>query len=280
MKCVAVLAASPWFLLSWRNKPGHSETSMTQRSRQRSVVIPVPRLMEGYSLAIENAMRLFGAATDLLVTFPDKALALAQIGQEEIGKSLTLLAAFALPQTPNAWRWFWRGWREHNLKAHRAYLYELLNPLRIELSFPDGRRYSGEPLHGSLPREKELGLYVDFQEESGSFVAPEFAIAPLEAKARTCTLAYLAATADATRRALMFVDAPFRLTAFAEIALRVCSEKLFQQDMPEILAQFASRSTPHKALVEDLRTAYAGTTDFFSNLRRPSEALPKPIGSG
>ena len=188
--------------------------------------------MEGYSLAVENAVRSLGAATDLLGTFPDKALALAQIGQEEVGKSLTLLAAFAIPQTPNAWKWFWKGWREHNLKAHRAYLYELLNPLRIELSSPDGRRYGGEPLHDSLPREKELGLYVDFKEKSGFFVAPEFAITRFEAMARTSTLAYLVATADATRRALTFVDPLFRLTAFADVALRVCSEKLYQQEMP------------------------------------------------
>jgi AbiV family abortive infection protein len=246
---------------------------MAKRSRQRLVIIPAPRLMEGYSLAIENAVRSLGAATNLLRTFPDKALALAQIGQEEVGKSLTLLAAFALPQTPNAWTWFWKGWREHNLKAHRAYLYELLNPLRIELSSPDGRRYAGEPLHDSLPREKELGLYVDFKEESGLFVAPEFAITPFEAMARTSTLAYLVATADATRRALTFVDSPFRLTAFGDVALRVCSEKIYQQDMPGILTQFGSQSVQHRALLDDLRAAYAGTADFFSNMRGSHEAI-------
>lgn len=253
---------------------------MTKRSRQRPEIIPPHRLLEGYFLAIENAMRSFGAAIDLLGTFPDKALALAQIGQEEVGKSLTLLAAFALPQTPNAWVWFWKGWRDHNLKAHRAYLYELLNPLRLELSSADGKHYAGEPLHGSLPREKELGLYVDFSEETGSFVAPQFAIQRFEAIARTSTLAYLAATADATRRALTFVDPPFRLPAFAEIALRVCSENLYQQDMPGILLQFGSRSSKHKALLEDLQTAYTGTIDFFSKLRQPHQAPPQSSQGG
>lgn len=241
---------------------------MAKRSRQPPLCIPSSSLTGGYSLTIDNALRFFGAACDLLREFPDKALALAQLGQEEVGKSLTLLAAFALPQDPAAWAWFWKGWREHRLKAHRAFLYELLNPLRIELSSPDGSRFAGEPLHDSMPREKELGLYVDYDEHSGSFLAPESSIAPFEAFARLSTLMYLGATADATRRALTHSDVPFRLTAFGEIAFRICSEKLYQQDMPDVLEQFGSRSSQHRVLVDDLRTAYAGAADFLRNLQR------------
>ena len=84
---------------------------MVQRSRQQPVPISPRSLAEGYALAIDNALRFFDAACELLRKFPDKALALAQLGQEELGKSLTLLAAFALPQDPVAWAWFWEGWR-------------------------------------------------------------------------------------------------------------------------------------------------------------------------
>ena len=112
-----------------------------KRDKQRVTSIEPANLAEGYNLAVENGLRLFASALDLNETFPDKALALAQVGQEEIGKSLTILAAFALRKDSPAWEGFWYGWHSHNLKAHRAFLYELLNPLRIELTFADGTRY-------------------------------------------------------------------------------------------------------------------------------------------
>ncbi len=246
--------------------------SMAKQPKRYRCHIAVDKLVHGYSLALDNGLRLFASASELNLEFPDKGLALAQVGQEEIGKSLTLLAAFALPADSAAWEWFWRGWHSHNLKAHRAFLYELLNPLRIELDAPDGSRFAGQPLRSSMPREKESGLYVDFDEASGCFVAPASSVTRFEALARTCTLSYLAATADATRRALLNTDSTFRLSAFGEVALRICSEQLYQQDMPELLNQFGNRSPRHRLLLEDLRTAYAGTTKFFTDLRKAGGA--------
>ncbi len=243
-----------------------------KRSKHRRVQIARASLAEGYNLSVDNGLRLFASALDLNETFPDKALALAQVGQEEIGKSLTVLAGFALRKDSPAWEGFWDGWHSHNLKAHRAFLYELLNPLRIELKSPDGTRFAGQPLRPSMPLEKEAGLYVDFDESSGSFVAPASSVTPFEALARTSTLCYLGATADATRRALMNTDSMFRLSAFGEIAFRMCSEALYQQDMPEILKEFEGRSARHRLLMEDFRTASAGTTKFFVDLRKPPEA--------
>jgi len=245
-------------------------------SKQRRAPISAASLAEGYNLSVDNGLRLLASALELNETFPDKALALAQVGQEEIGKSLTVLAAFALREDSPAWEGFWDGWYSHNLKAHRAFLYELLNPIRIELEYPDGTRFAGQPLRPSMPREKEAGLYVDFDENLGSFMAPASSVTRFEALARTSTLCYLGATADATRRALMNADSMFRLSAFGEIAFRMCSEILYQQDIPEILNEFENRSARHRLLMEDFRTASAGTTKFFVDLRKQTGA---PISS-
>lgn len=112
----------------------------------KHTVINIEQLQHGYQCVIENALRFFGAATNLCEIYPDKALAMAQLGQEELGKSLTILAAFHLSQNKEAWKWFWKAWTSHELKAHRAYLYELISPTRFELISSTGERYAGLPL--------------------------------------------------------------------------------------------------------------------------------------
>jgi hypothetical protein len=76
------------------------------RKQSRPSIAPAS-LAEGYSLSVDNGLRLLASALELNETFLDKALALAQVGQEEIGKSLTVLAAFALRDDSPAWEGFW-----------------------------------------------------------------------------------------------------------------------------------------------------------------------------
>lgn len=59
-------------------------------------VLTNAQLRQGYELTIENGMRLLESAVKIQVEHPEQSLGLAQLGQEEIGKSLSLLASFAL----------------------------------------------------------------------------------------------------------------------------------------------------------------------------------------
>ena len=238
-------------------------------AKSKSRVLSFAQLKDGYIQTIENSMRFFGASFDLIQTYPDKALALGELGQEEVGRSLTLLAAFSLPIDARAWEWFWKGWSNHQLKAHRAYLYEIISPLRLEIKAPDGRIFAGQPLRPKISQEKEAGLYVDFDHVSGRFLSPPPQVSTLEAVARTTTLAYLGATADAVRRALLAADDSFRLPAFAELAFRICSERIYQQDMPQLILEFRRRTSRHEALVADLEIALAANEDFFNRIKKP-----------
>ncbi len=249
-------------------------------SKFKTRVLSYAQLRDGYIQTIENAVRFFGASPDLIRAFPDKALALGQLGQEEVGRSLTLLAGFSLPSEAQAWAWFWKGWNNHQLKAHRAYLYEIISPLRVETEAPEGRRFAGEPLRPKISQEKEAGLYVDFDDASGRFLSPSEQVSNFEAAARAMTLAYLCATADAVRRALLADDDFFRLTAFAELAFRICSEDIYQQDMPKLINEFRRRTPRHEALVSDLETALAANADFFHGINNPPPARPdSPSGA-
>jgi AbiV family abortive infection protein len=230
-------------------------------------------LRDGYTATIENAIRFVGAAEELMSSYPDKALALAQLGQEEVGKSLSMLSAFALPPEEKAWQWFWDSWSNHQLKAHRAYLYEIISPLRIEVVAPDGKVHAGEPLRPKLSQEKESGFYVDFDISRKSFVSPESQVSLLEAACRISTLSYLAITADGVRRALLHEDEQFRLPAFGELAYRICTEVIYQQDMPRIVDEFRKRSTRHDEIIRHLEIALAGNAEFLHGLKNAPKAL-------
>jgi len=223
-------------------------------------------------------MRFFGAGQELMGEYPDKALALAQLGQEELGKSLTILSAFSLPAEEEAWSWFWEGWSNHQLKAHRAYLYELISPLRIEVfNGRDGRTYTGLPLRPKLSQEKESGFYVDYDFNLQKFVSPINSVSNIEAASRTMTLAYLSVTADGVRRALQHNNEVFRLQVFGQLAFQICSEPIYQQDMPSIIAKFSQRSSMHAQLIRDLETTLAGNAEFLYGLPGQSKtALPTP----
>lgn len=237
-------------------------------------ILTFDQLKEGYIQTLENAVRFFAAGSDLLKEFPDKALALGQLGQEELGKSLTLLAGFGLPPNGDSWKWFWKGWSDHQLKAHRAFLYEIISPLRLGVQAPDGRRLAGEPLRPKISQEKEAGFYVDFDHASGRFIVPFEQVSLLDASVRVTTLSYLSATADAVRRALLADDVPFRLRAFGELALRICSEDLYQQDMPRLSAEMSARGSRYAALISDLETALAANKTFFEGIKPQPSSGP------
>lgn len=130
-------------------------------------------LRKGFELSVSNGFSLSMSAITLIGEFQQIALGLAQLGQEEIGKSLSMLAAMYLPDSDESWQWFWSAWRDHQVKAHRAFLYELFSPWRIELQTPEGERLAGLSRRLSMPLEKEAAFYVNFDEATRSFVAPE-----------------------------------------------------------------------------------------------------------
>jgi AbiV family abortive infection protein len=239
---------------------------MAKKKTAKTPIIPFERLREGYAATLNNAMRFIGAAQELLKDYPDKALALAQIGQEELGKSLTILSAFALPPDEVAWKWFWTDWNNHRRKAHRAYLYELISPTRLEMDTPSGRVYDGRSLRPKISQEKEFGFYVDFDMDLGCFVSPEGQVPSDEAWNRWMALTYLCITADGVRRTLLHNDEQFRLKAFGEVAYRICSEPIMQQDMPALVESFRHCSARHESLIGDLETALAGNLDFLRSL--------------
>ena len=95
--------------------------------------LPFDVLRKGFELAVSNAFSLVMAAIQLVDQFSHVTLGIGQLGQEELGKSFTILAAISLPDDDPDWRSFWSDWKDHRVKASRAFFYELFNPMRLEL---------------------------------------------------------------------------------------------------------------------------------------------------
>jgi AbiV family abortive infection protein len=244
------------------------------KTKPRQTQIPKAILRKGYEKSVSNGFSLVMSAMTLIPDFPQVALGLSQLAQEEIGKSLSILAAFQLRD--GDWKWFWSAWLDHTKKSHRAFLYELISPHRIEMRSQAGERLAGFSKRAAMPQEKEAAFYVNYDKTQQAFLLPDENVSNDEMLNRTMTASYLAQKAFFIHSALEMSDAEFRYDAFSEIALRVCTEDLYQQDMPAILEEFRSRSERHAALIEDMAHEIGKEKDFWAEMiARPDRFLPK-----
>lgn len=117
-----------------------------------------------------------------------------------------------------------------------------------------------------MPHEKEAAFYVGYDEPQQTFILPEENIGHDEILNRTMAASYLAQKAFSIHSALEISDAEFRYDAFSEIAFRVCTENLYQHDMPGILEEFRSRSQRHASLIEDMAKEISKERQFWQKM--------------
>lgn len=203
---------------------------------------------DGYVCAIDTAERLYIAGHTLIRTTPDIALGLFELGQEEIGKSFSFLAAFGYDDHPSRWTRFWKDYRSHAIKVYRAFFYEWISPLRIT-STGKGGLLEGQALRGSIQEEKEVSLYSNYESRTAGFVRPIDTIKELEPWNRGFTLLYLTITARLTKDALDVGDRETNYRLFSEIPYRILTDFTLQQDMATVFSQFAQKSELHKSII-------------------------------
>lgn len=250
------------------NKDGQMKKNQHQTQISKDV------LRKGYEKSISNGLSLIMSAITLLNDFPHIALGLSQLGQEEIGKSLSILAAFQLKN--GEWQLFWDAWLDHKKKSHRAFLYELISPHRIEMRSKTGKRYAGLTKRGTMPQEKEAAFYVDYDVLQHTFLLPEENVGTDEMINRTLTASYLAQKALFIYTALEKSDSDFRYEVFSEIALRICTENLYQRDMPGIFEEFRLRSERHNMLIKDMAHEIGEEENFWKEIiKNPRSFLSK-----
>jgi hypothetical protein len=154
------------------------------------------------------------------------------------------------------WKSFWEEWKNHEIKAHRAFYYELLNPTRLEAISANGKRLSGLPIRNRIYKEKESSLYVNYDNAERKFVGPWEGVSREEVINRGVTLTGLISTALDVSEALEEGDKKRNYRTFGAIPLRTLVQIVYQQDIPEIYQEFASMSQFHKSIIANLEKVF------------------------
>lgn len=224
-------------------------------SKHKTISLDFSQIYDGFSKCVSNGMRLWEAGTMLVDKYSDISLGLYELGQEEIGKSFSFLAAFSFADGSPYWQLFWDAWKNHKVKVHRAFLYELISPFRIEVGGGETSKLSGASLREHIFHEKEFSFYVNYDYKRKTFLLPEEEVKPVECMNRGATLAYLALTASSVQIGLGEGDKEVNYKIFGGLAFRLMTEEIYQQDMPRIFAEFSKQSDQHMAILRNLHSA-------------------------
>lgn len=242
------------------------------RRRAADPVLTFDQLYEGHDKSVRNGERLFEAGATIFKNYQDISLGLFELGQEEIGKSFTFLAAFGYGPTDPGWRDFWSTWRDHRKKVNRAFLYEWLSPSRLQIASPAGPSLDGFTRKASIEREKEAAFYVDYLPATGRFVSPMEQTDIMDAVNRCAYLISLVVTSSYVKIALDDGDRRWNYTTFSEVARFILTGVPYQQNMPAVLARFAQRSERHRQLVDQIRSALRDGATYLRELHATSLA--------
>jgi AbiV family abortive infection protein len=214
------------------------------------------QILLGYRLCLQNAGDLQNAALPAARAAHGPALALAQIAQEEVGKSMLLMCAYTFTEKED-WREFWKRWTSHDAKANAAAWYEWIDALRMTVSDQDGRVFDGLGFRARYSDEKEAGLYVDFDDTVGGFVPPSANVSPVEAMGRIMTAGSLLLTAGTVHDAIFKADADYRMQVMSTHVRKLWDGFVTQEEMADHLAELGEHSEANQEFIQALVEGFA-----------------------
>ena len=194
-------------------------------------------ILELFCSSIDNAYYIYEVASKTAFQLENKkypSLGLAELALEELGKSYSCLAMYSKAEAIKDWSVFWKEWRNHDLKAHRAFFYEFFCLLRIEfgdneLKFPTSRQ--------SFSKEKEVAFYVDINKGNRKIHKPDIDISDEECLRRVKTLIGLFSAAFYVKDWLTETDSEDFKNAISDYAYLTLTTQMYPQDALSILGK-------------------------------------------
>lgn len=216
-------------------------------------------LLQLFSSSVENALQLFNAGQHIALRYDGKkfpALGLAELALEELGKSYTCLAYYSKADQVNEWASFWKEWKDHNLKAHRAFFYEFFCLIRVEL---DSQKFKDNfpTLREQFPKEKELAFYVDIDKSNRKILVPENEIADDECINRLASLIGLLNAAFHIRDWFNSgSNSEYFKKAISDYAFLTITTQIYQQDVKKVLLEMRTDNTEYNEGLEAIWTIF------------------------
>lgn len=190
-------------------------------------------VLDLFCSSIDNAYYLYETASETALHLKNKkypSLGLAELALEELGKSYSCLAMYSKADATNDWSEFWKEWREHDLKAHRAFFYELFCLTRIEIEFGD-KELKFPTIRQSFSKEKEVAFYVDIDKSNRKIHKPEIDISDEECLRRVTSLIGLFSAAFYIKDWLTESDSEDFRNAISDYAYITLTTEMYQQDV-------------------------------------------------
>ena len=215
-------------------------------------------ILQLFSNSIDNAFQLFYACQHLTTKYEGKkfpSLGLAELALEELGKSYSCLAYYSKVDEMNDWKTFWKEWKDHDLKAHRAFHYEFFCLLRFELT--DEKFKKNFPtLRGRFSKEKEQSFYVDIDKSNRRIHVPENEIQEDECINRMLSLMGLLNAAVTVRDWIAESNSePFK-NAISDYAFLTITRQLFQQEVEQVLTSMKSDNLEYNKGLDTIWTLF------------------------
>ncbi len=214
-------------------------------------------LMDLFTAAIDNAMHLMEAAQELVASknAPQyTSLGLGELALEELGKSYTCLAYYSNRRQLD-WKLFWKEWRNHELKAHRAFFYEFFCLLRAEVQADDRNDYFPS-YREKIPLEKEATFYVDIDRESRKIHLPIKEITTKECYYRLASLIGPMNAALKVKRLIETNKEDVYITAFSDYAFSTLTTSMYQQDVLTVLAAMKTGDETYDRALNDIAVLF------------------------
>ncbi len=209
-------------------------------------------LLQLFTSSIENAIQLFSAAQHLLTSYNGEkypALGLAELALEEIGKSYTCLAYFSKADKMKDWAVFWKEWKNHDLKAHRAFFYEFFCMLRIEL---DSQIFKNNfpTIRGKFSKEKEKSFYVDIDKSNRQIYIPMNEVSDEECTNRLISIIGLLNATFHIRTWLETKHSEHFKNAISDYAFLTISTQMYTQDVESVLQKMKTENQEYNKGLE------------------------------
>jgi len=208
-----------------------------------------------FNASVDNSMELFQASIHLAFNYDKKkfpSLGIAELALEELGKSFSLLAIYSTADENTDWNQFWKDWRNHDLKASRAFFYEFFCTLRLVLSSKVRDEENNPIPRGKFSIEKELAFYVDFNKNNRTVHVPGRDISDEECQARAASLVGLLNPA-LTIKDWINSDKPESFkNAISDYANFVIRNDVYTQNVKEILDQLRNHDEDYTAALDQI----------------------------